>query len=157
MIGATATPVLVFLALLSCSIWVGGFVAIAVVARVARAQLDGPSRIAFFRELGRRYLVIGLTALATALATGAALLAERHWDATALAAVVVAAALLLVTATGIAQARGMTRARARAIRAPHDAALAERVRRGAVRAAILRISIGALTLALLGLAAALAT
>jgi len=157
MIGAAGTPVLVFVALLSCSVWVGGFVAIAVVARVARAQLDGPTRIAFFRELGRRYLVVGLVALLAALATGGVLLARRGWDATTLAAVLVAAALLLATAAGIAQARGMTRVRARAIRAPHDVALAERVRRGAARAAILRITIGALTLALLGLAAALTT
>jgi hypothetical protein len=149
--------VLIFVALLSCSVWVGGFVAIGVVARVARGQLDRPAQVAFFRALGRRYLIVGLSALLASLASGGALLAGRDWDATALAAVLVAAGLVLATIAGIAQARGMTRARAQAIRAPDDPALAERVRRGAVRATILRATIGTLTLVLLGLAAALAS
>jgi len=150
------TAVLAFVALLACSIWVGGFVAIGVVARIARAQLDRPAQIAFFRALGRRYLVIGLSALLVALAAGAVLLAQRAWDTTALAAVIVAAALLVATVAGVAQARGMTRSRARAVRSPGDADLARRVRRGAVRATILRAAIGVLTLALVALAAALA-
>jgi len=148
---------LVFVALLAGSVWVGGFVAIGVVARVAREQLDRPAQVAFFRALGRRYLVVGLVALFAALASGAALLAGRDWDGTALAAVVVAAALVLATIAGILQARGMTRARTRALRDPDDAALADRVQRGAVRAGILRATIGTLTLALLALAAALAS
>jgi hypothetical protein len=149
--------VLVFVALLAGSIWVGGFVAIGVVVSVARAQLDRPAQIAFFRALGRRYLVVGLSALLVALAAGAALLAQRDWDTTALAAVIVAAALIVATVAGVAQARGMTRARARAIRSPDDTDLTRRVRRGAIRATILRAAIGVLTLALLALAAALAT
>jgi uncharacterized membrane protein len=151
------TAVLVFVALLACSIWVGGFVAIVVVARVARAQLDRPAQIAFFRVLGRRYLVVGLSALVVALAAGVALLTQRAWDTTALVAVIVAAALVVVTLAGVAQARGMTRLRARAVRSPQDADLARRVRRGAARAVALRAGIGALTLALLALAAALAS
>jgi uncharacterized membrane protein len=151
------TAVLAFIALLAGSIWVGGFVAIAVVARIARAQLDRPAQIAFFRALGRRYLVVGLCSLLVALGAGAALLARRDWGATALAATVVAAALLAATVAGVAQARGMTRARSRAVRAPDDPDLARRVRRGSVRAAVLRAMIGGLTLALLALAAVLAT
>ena len=157
MIVAAAGPLLVFVALLASSVWVGGFVAIAVVARVAREQLDPPARVAFFRALGRRYLVVGGSALGVSLASGAALLATREWDATALAAVLVTATLVLVTISGIAQARGMTRARAQAVRAPDDPQLAEQVRRGAARAAALRATIGLLTLALLVLAAVLAT
>jgi hypothetical protein len=156
-IAAVVTSGLVFVALLACSIWVGGFVAIVVVARVARAQLDPRIRISFFRDLGRRYLVVGLAALLTALSTGAVLLSKRPWDATAAAAVVVGLALVLATGAGIVQARAMTRSRAGAVRAPHDADLAQRVRRGSIRAAILRAIIGGLTLALLALAAALAT
>jgi hypothetical protein len=149
------TGVLVFVALVAGSIWVGGFVAIAVVARIVRSQLDRPAQIAFFRALGRRYLVIGACSLLAALAAGAALLGGRDWDATQLAAAVVAGALVLATAAGVAQARGMTRARARAVRAPDDPVLAQRVRRGAVRATVLRATIGGLTLALVALAAAL--
>jgi putative copper export protein len=151
------TALLTFVALLACSIWVGGFVAIVVVARVARAQLDRPAQIAFFRALGRRYLVVGLSSLVVALAAGVALLTQRDWDTTALAAVIVAAALVVVTLAGVAQARGMTRARAREMRAPQDAELARRVQRGAARAVALRASIGGLTLAQLALAAVLAS
>ena len=151
------TAVLAFVALLAGSIWVGGFVAIAVVARIVRSQLDRPAQIAFFRALGRRYLVVGLCSLLVALGAGAALLAQGDWDGTASAAAGVAGALLVATVAGVAQARGMTRARARAVRAPDDPVLAQRVRRGAVRATVLRAAIGALTLALVALAAALAS
>ena len=157
MIAVAGSPLLVFVALLACSVWVGGFVAIAVVARVARAQLERPAQIAFFRALGRRYLVVGVSSLLAALASGAVLLADHGRDGTALAAILVAAALLFVTAAGVLQARGMTRMRARSVRHPDDAELAVRVRRGAIRAGILRAAIGALTLALLALAAVLAS
>jgi uncharacterized membrane protein len=157
MIASAATSGLVFVALLAGSIWVGGFVAIVVVARVARAQLDHRTRISFFRDLGRRYLVVGLAALLAALSAGAVLLSLRPWDATSMAAVLVGLALVLATVAGIVQARAMTRARARAVQAPQDADLAQRVRRGSFRAVILRAIIGGLTLGLLALAAALAT
>jgi putative copper export protein len=52
-VAATASPVLVFVALVAACVWVGGFVAIAVVARVARRQLERGARVAFFRALGR--------------------------------------------------------------------------------------------------------
>jgi hypothetical protein len=147
------TALLVFVALLAACVWVGGFVAIAVVARVARRQLEPGARVAFFRALGRSYGVVGGVALAVALACGAALLADRAWDGTALAAIVVAVALVLATVAGVAQARGMTRLRRRAL---GDAALAAQVRTGAARAALLRAAIGALSVALLALAAVLA-
>lgn len=154
---ATASPVLVFVALLGACVWVGGFVAIGVVARIARRQLERPAQVAFFRALGRSFGVVGGSALIVALASGAALLSDRAWGATALAAAVVAVALALVTGAGVAQARGMTRLRQGALREPGDGVLVARVRRGALRAAILRASIGALSLGLLALAAVLAT
>lgn len=146
-----------FAALLGASVWLGGFVAIVVVARVARAQLERPAQVAFFRALGRRYLSVGVGALAVAFAGGAVLLAGRPWDTASLLAVVCATAIVLVTAAGVVQARGMTRLRARAVRAPGDARLADAVRRGAVRARALRAAIGVLSLVLLFVAAALAT
>lgn len=148
--------VLVFVALLAASVWVGGFVAIAVVARVARRELERGAQVAFFRALGRSYGVVGGGALAVALGCGAALLADRAWDDTALAAVLVAVALVLVTIAGVAQARGMTRLRRSALLHGDDDLLATRVRAGAVRATVLRAAIGALSLALLALAAVLA-
>jgi hypothetical protein len=150
------SAVLVFVALLAACVWVGGFVAIAVAARVARRELAPGAQVAFFRGLGRSYGVVGGVALAVALGCGAALLAGHGWDGTALAAVVVAVALVAVTVAGVTQARGMTRLRRRALDAG-EAALAARVRAGAARANALRAAIGALSLVLLALAAVLAT
>jgi uncharacterized membrane protein len=154
---AATRPVLVFVTLLSASVWVGGFVAIAVVARIARSRLDPAARVSFFRALGRRYGIVSGSALVVMLVGGALLLTDHAWDATAACAVAVAAALVLATVAGVAQARGMTRLRRRALDEPDDRALAARVRRGAGRAAALRATIGALSLVLLALASVLAT
>jgi hypothetical protein len=150
---ADARPVLVFLALLGGSVWVGGFVAIVVVARIARGQLERRAQIAFFRALGRRYLVVGGVSLVVALAAGGVLLAEHAWDGVVLAALLVAAGLVLVTAAGVVQARRLSRLRARAV---GDEALAAQVRRSAGQAGMLRGAIGLLSVALLALAAVLA-
>jgi uncharacterized membrane protein len=149
--------VLVFVHLLAVSIWVGGFVAIGVASSIARRQLGPAERVAFFRALGRRYGVVGGAALAVALATGAALLADRGWDGGAWAATAIAVALLAVTAAGVSQARGMTRLRGRMVQEPGDAALAAAVERGARRALVLRAAIGLLTLALLAAGSAIAS
>lgn len=154
---AADRPILTFVALLATSIWVGGFVTIAVVARVARRQLDPRSRVAFFRDLGRVYGLLGTGALAVAIACGAAMLDDHGWDGTALAAVLVTAALVVATCAGMLQARAMTRLRERAGREPGDKLLAARVRRGARLAVGPRASIGLLTLAILALAGVLAS
>jgi hypothetical protein len=156
MIPLGTSPVVVFVALLGASVWIGGFVAIAVAARIARRQFGRLDQLAFFRALGREYAVIGVPALLIALIAGGMLLEDRPWDATASAAVAVAGALMLTTAAGVAQARGMTRLRTRALREPDDAALTLRVRRGAAVASAHRAAIGLLSLALLALAAVLA-
>ena len=158
-VDAAASSVLVFVHLLAACIWVGGFVAIGVAAGVARRQLGDAERVAFFRALGRSYGVVGGPALVVALASGAVLLGDRApgWDGTALAAVVLAAALVLATVAGVMQARGMTRLRQRALGASGDAALALALRRGAMRALVLRATIGVLTLALLAVGVVLTT
>lgn len=150
-------PVLVFVHLLATCVWVGGFVAIAVVARIARRELEPPTRVAFFRGLGRSYGIVGGASLAVALGTGLALLSDRGWSGTVVAAAVLAAALVVATAAGVVQARGMTRRRERALRDSTDERLAARVDRGAVWARALRLAIGGLTLALLAVGATLAS
>jgi uncharacterized membrane protein len=152
---AASTP-LIALHALSASVWVGGLVAIFVVARTATATLDPAARVAFFRTLGRSYGVVGSVALLVALATGALLLRGHPWDALLVATAVVGAALPAATAVGIAQARAMTRLRRRALTGPAGAALDPRIRRGAVLAGSLRATIALLTLALVVLGAALA-
>lgn len=149
---ATLTGLLVF----GTSVWVGGLIAIAVVARVASVTLEPAARVVFFRGLGRGYGIIGTTALALAYGTGAALLYGRDWSAEVIAAVVIAAALAVTLAVGVAQARRMTHLRSRLLAAADDA-VADQVRRGAARAEALRGLIALLSLGLLGLGVALAT
>jgi hypothetical protein len=151
-----ASAPLVAVNALAAAIWTGGLVAIFVVARVASRTLDPDHRIAFFRALGRAYGILGSGALLVALGTGALLLSQEHrWNDLAIAGAVLAAALLLATGLGMAQARAMTRLRRRALSEPSDPALANRVQRGAVLAGVLRGAIGVLSLALLLLSSAL--
>jgi uncharacterized membrane protein len=151
----TWNAVLVFVHLLATCVWVGGFVAVAVVARVARLELEAPARVAFFRSLGRTYGKVGGSALGIAVLTGLALLVRRGWDEAAGAAALLALALVACTLLGVAQARRMTRLRLRALREPFEPALPALIDRGARQALILRMGIGTLTLALLALGAAM--
>lgn len=154
---STAHAILLAIFTLASCIWVGGYVAIAVVARVATHTLAAGQRVAFFRGLGRSYLLIGVSALVIALGTGAALVHDHQWDATLIAAAAVAAALVATLALAVVQARRMTRLRAGAVNRPDDAELAGRVRLGARMAAAIRAIIGLLNLALIALGSVLAT
>jgi uncharacterized membrane protein len=151
-----ATPALVAVNLLAAAIWVGGFVAIFVVARTARRALDPQARVAFFRLLGRAYGAVGGISLLVALGTGLALLPRPLSAGRDLAAIVLGIALLVATAAGVRQARAMTRLRSSALASGDDPAIVRNLRRGTVAATALRTSIGLLTLALLGLAAVIA-
>jgi uncharacterized membrane protein len=153
----TGHSLLVFVTLFTTSIWVGGFVTIAVVTRAARRQLTAGEQVRLFREIGRSFGIVGGTALVVALACSAALAADHEWGATRLAGALIAAALVVATGAGVAQARGMTRLRERAVRNPDDDSLPERIRKGAARALGLRAAIGALTIALLFVASILAS
>jgi hypothetical protein len=143
--------------ILATSLWLGGLVAIAVVARVAARTLDPAARIAFFRALGRFYGVVGTAALLVAYATGAALLRDQPWGTASTVTVVVAAALAVTLAAGMVQARRMTRLRRRMLEVGGDAVLTTRVRRGALGAHALRGLIGVLSLALLALGVLIAS
>lgn len=151
----TADHVLLAINILAVAVWVGGLVTIFVVARVAAHTLDPATRVAFFRRLGRSYGPIGAVALATAIATGAVLVDHHRWNGLLRIAAEIAIALVVSTATGVLQARAMTRQRQRALAAPADEALALGVRRGALRANALRSLIGLFTLALLAVAVAM--
>jgi uncharacterized membrane protein len=157
LIAVAASAPLIAVNALAASIWVGGLIAIFIVARAASATLDPAARVAFFRALGRSYGVVGSVALLVALATGAALLRGHPWDGLLIAIAIAAAALLVATGVGMTQARAMTRLRRQALSGDADPALAARVRRGATLAAALRGAIALLTLALVGLGAALAS
>lgn len=149
---AVAVAVLV----LTTSIWIGGYVAIVVVARAAAATLDAGSRVAFFRSLGRSYLGVGLPALLVALLTGAFLVRGHDRDALLVSTAAVAVVLLATLAVAVAQARRMTVLRRSLLDAPGDERLADQVHRGARAAGGLRAVLGLLSLALVTLGALLA-
>lgn len=153
----TTQAILLGVFTLSSCIWVGGYIAIAVVAHVATRTLAPGQRVAFFRALGRSYLLLGVPALLVAFGTGAGLLMDRTWDGVLTAAVVVAAALLATLIVGVVQARRMTRLRAAALATPEDQHASHRVQLGARSATLLRAGIGLLSLALIALGSLLAT
>ena len=128
-LGQLAAGALEGLLILATAVWTGGLVAIFVVARVARHTLRSRDWVAFFRGLGRACGPVGGIALAMALGCGVALLYGRAWDGTVIAATVIAVCLVLVTASGVGQARRMTRLRHEALTRPGNWALAARVRR----------------------------
>lgn len=142
--------------MVAASTWVGGYVAIAVVARAAAATLDPTSRVAFFRSLGRSYLSVGVSALVVALATGAVLARGHSWDALLVSTVAVAAALVVCLGVAVVQARQMTRLRSLDLKGTDESMLAA-VRRGSQAATALRMTLGLLTLALVVLGSFLAT
>jgi hypothetical protein len=144
-----ADVVLQFVLVLATSIWVGGLATIAVVARVASRTLTAAERVHFFRGLGRTYGPVGGAALLTALGAGATLVVDQPLDGLIVAGSVVAGALMVTTAVGVAQARRMTQLRLRAAVSAGDPRMRQIVRRGAIRAAVLRLLIGALSVVLL--------
>lgn len=154
MVPLATSPLLVFVHLLAVCIWVGGFVAIAVVARAASRTLTVAGRIDLFRAVGRSYGAVGGIALVVGISTGLALLAGRSWGTGERLALGLAALLVLATVAGVIQARGMTRLRQRAL---EDEEARRSVARGARRAAVLRTLIGAITIALLAVGATLAS
>lgn len=147
----TITAALSGVLILATSVWIGGLVAIAVVARVATRTLHPGARVAFFRALGRAYGVVGTLALALGYGAGAALVYDRPWDGLLSATATVAGGLVATTAFGVVQARRMSRLRLAALNQPTDDVLAGAVDRGAGRAGTLRGLIALLSLALLGL------
>jgi hypothetical protein len=153
----TTQAVLLGVLTLATSIWVGGYIAIGVVARVATRTRGPANRVAFFRALGRSYLFVGTPALLIAIGTGAGLATEHPWNGELAASVALTAALLVSVAVGVAQARRMSRLRAAALADPSDAGVAQRVLQGARLATVLRAAIGLLSLALIALGSLLAT
>lgn len=145
---------LLLVLVVATSIWVGGYVTIAVVARTASRTLDSASRVAFFRDLGRGYFWVGTPALLVALIAAAVLARDVEHGGLYVTAVVVAAVLVVAFAIAVVQARRMTRLR---MRLADDPALAEQVRRGAVAAGALRGLLGVLSLVLVVLGCFLAT
>jgi hypothetical protein len=152
----TGRVVVLTVGMLAASVWVGSLVALAVVSAVARGTLDGSSRVALFRGVGRAYQFVGTGSLVAAVAAGLALawpLSDRTRGV--VVEFTLASVLLVVTLAGMAQARKMTVARRRSLVTPGDRAAAESVHRGARVAGILRGLIAVVTLVMIVLGAGL--
>jgi uncharacterized membrane protein len=135
------------LLILGGALWLGGFVAIVIFSRSTKKALTTPQRVAVFRELGRRYVIVASVAFALVVIPGGVLLASRPADGYTFAVLIIALLLVVVTVVGIRQARRMTRMRRAAIAEP-DAADAAGLQRGTRVASVLRASIGVCSLAL---------
>jgi uncharacterized membrane protein len=146
--------VLAGLLILGGALWLGGFVAIVIFSRSTKKALTTPQRVAVFRELGRRYVIVASVAFALVVIPGGVLLASRPADGYTLAVLIIALLLVVVTVVGIRQARRMTRMRRAAIAEP-DAADAAALQRGTRVASVLRASIGVCSLALFVLGVAM--
>jgi uncharacterized membrane protein len=146
--------VLAGLLILGGALWLGGFVAIVIFSRSTKKALTTPQRVAVFRELGRRYLIVASVAFALVVIPGGVLLVSRPADGYTLAVLLIALLLVVVTVVGIRQARRMTRMRRAAIAEP-NAADSAALQRGTRVASALRASIGACSFALFVLAVAM--
>ena len=148
---ATSAP-LVAVELIAASIWVGGMVCIAIVAKAARGVLDESSQVAFFRAVGRRYGMVGTASLLIAIAAGLAW-PPSSWSRTIDAAVVLAGVLVVATIAGMMQARAMTALRRKLIANAGDSSTAVALRRGRLLANGIRGLMALMTLAIVILAA----
>lgn len=145
---ATVEALVLVVFILATSIWIGGYVAIAVVARTSASSLQPGARVALFRSLGRAYLRVGLPALALAYITGLVLAWGEPRDPLLTGTVVVALLLVALLAAAVAQAKRMSALRRGLLTTPDDARLGDQVRTGARSAAALRGLLGLLTVAL---------
>lgn len=150
----TGRTILIATEMLAASVWVGSLVCLALVSRVARRVLDDPSRVAFFRAVGRVYGRVGTGALLVAIAAGVAIAGRpSHWETTVSLTIMLSVVLVGLTFVGMAQARRMTIRRQRALDAPRDASIASQIGRGAAVAGALRGAIALVTLVILALGA----
>ena len=90
---------------LGAAVWVGGYVTLTVVTRVANRTLTADQRVAFFRILGQVYGRVSAVAFLCLVAGGAVLLRDRRWDALLTSAVIVAAAIVVVTVVVMTRTR----------------------------------------------------
>lgn len=136
---------LVAILVLSTSVWIGGYVAIGVVARTAAMTLEPAARVAFFRTLGRSFLRVGTPALVVALVSGAVLAGHHPWNAALLISAIIAVLLLALLGVAVRQARQMTRLRHAALQSGADLATVPAIQRGRRTADILRAALGVLS------------
>lgn len=157
MIGGLSTPV-VTIELLAACVWVGSMVCLAVVTSTARRVLDTSNQVALFRAVGRRYSIVGSGSLLISIGAGLWLgWPPSNWSNLTDAAVALAGLLVVATLAGMAQARAMTVLRQRSINTPSDERTARLLVNGRRLAGTLRAFMAVDTLAIVVLAAEIAS
>jgi uncharacterized membrane protein len=146
--------ILAGLLILGGAVWIGGFVSLILFSRSTKKALTTPQRVAVFRDLGRRYLIVAGVAFGLVVIPGGVLLVSRPADGYTLAVLIIFLFLVAVTLVAIRQARYMNRMRRAAVTEP-DAADSAALQRGTRVASALRASIGVCSLALFVVAVAM--
>jgi len=150
--------------LIAAAVWAGGLVMLGVIAASSRSALDDRARIALFRVIGRRFLI--LTAVTAVLlgATGIDMAIDRlpSWSAlldTSFGRLLIAKTVLFAAALGLGLVHGLVlgprtrRAREALLGRPGDPGLEARLLAATRIGAAVQVSILVLTLAVLVLAA----
>jgi copper resistance protein D len=154
--------------LIAAAVWVGGIVFLGLAVGAARKTLADRERIALFRQLGRRFLVVGGIAMLVLIATGTSMAADRlasfgdlfdtdYGERLAEKLALVAAVILLTAFHSFVQGPALSRLREQALERPADPKLAATIRLKSARAGIVSMLNLLATLAILVLAARLVT
>jgi copper resistance protein D len=154
--------------LIAAAVWAGGMVFLGVAVGAARRTLADRERIALFRQLGRRFLIVGGAAMAVLIATGTDMASDRlgalgdlfdtdYGKRLAEKLALVIAVILLTAFHSLVQGPALSRLREEALERPEDPELARLIRRKSARAGIISALNLLATLAILVLAARLVT
>ena len=154
--------------LIAAAVWAGGLVFLGLAVGAARGTLADRERIALFRRLGRRFLVVGGIALAVLIATGSDMAADRlasfgdlfdtdYGKRLAEKLGLVIAVIVLTVFHSFVQGPALSRLREQALDHPDDAELAATIQRKSARAGVVSALNLVTTLAVLVLAARLIT
>jgi copper resistance protein D len=154
--------------LIAAAVWAGGLVFLGLAVGAARQTLDDRERIALFRQLGRRFLLVGGIALLVLIATGTEMASDRlasfgdlfDTDYGKRLAEKLGLVVLVIGLTAFhsfVQGPALSRLREQAIERPDDAELAAAIRRKSMRGGIVSGLNLLATLTILVLAARLVT
>jgi putative copper export protein len=153
--------------LIGAAVFAGGMVTLGLVASIARRTVPEDARIEFFRQVGRRFLMVGGLALLLAIATGIDMASDRDvwggltdttYGKTLLAKLILVGLVIVLTAFhSVVQGPALSRLRERAVANPEDEELRGMISRRGAQAGIVSALNLAATLAILVLAARLVT
>ncbi len=154
--------------LIAAAVWAGGIVFLGIAVGAARKTLADRERIALFRQLGRRFLIVGGVAMLILIATGTSLANDRlasfgdlfdtdYGRRLAEKLALVVAVIVLTAFHSLAQGPALSRLREQAIERPGDGELGATIHRKATRAGIISALNLLATLGILVLAARLVT